>query len=84
MSRTWRSGPTTASCGGVKWTVVGGVGAGGDVAGDGDAVELLEEVEVEPRPPELAVGDAAHAERLDLADGVGDRRVLDGAQLGRR
>ena len=63
---------------------VGGIGAGGDVAGDGDAVELLEEVEVEPRPAELAVGDAAHPERLDLADGSGDRLVLHGAQLRRR
>ena len=59
-----------------------GVRAGGDVAGDGDAVELLQEVEVEPRPPELAIGDAAHAEPFDLAHGVGDRRVLDLAQLG--
>ena len=61
-----------------------GVRAGGDVAGDGDAVELLEEVEVEPGPAELAVGDAAHAERLDLAHGGGDGLVLDGAQLARR
>ena len=60
---------------------VGGIGAGGDVAGDGDAAELFEEVEVEPRPAVLAVRDAAHPQRLDLTDGGGDRLVLHGAQL---
>ena len=65
-------------------TVVGRIGAGRDVAGDRDAVELLEEVEVEPGAPELAVGDAAHPQRLQLAHGSGDRLVLDGAQLRRR
>ena len=49
-----------------------------------DAVELLEEVEVEPGPAELAVGDAAHAERLEPRDGGGDGLVLHGSQLGRR
>ena len=38
---------------------------------------------MEPGPAELAVGDAAHPERLDLAHGGGDGLVLDGAQLGR-
>ena len=58
------------------------VRTGSDVAGDGDTVELLQEVEVEPRPPELAIGDGAHAEPFDAANGVGDRRVFDLAQLG--
>ena len=63
---------------------LGGVGAGGDVAGHGDALELFEEVEVEPGPAELTVGDGPHADRLELGDRVGDRDVLDIAQLGGR
>ena len=61
---------------------VGGVGARRDVAGDGHAVELLEEVEVEPGAAELTVGDRPHPGVLELAHGIGDRRILDGAQLG--
>ena len=60
---------------------LGGVRARGDAAADGDAVELLEEVEVEPCPAELAVGHRSHPDRLQLPHGVGDRLVLDGAQL---
>ena len=60
---------------------VGGVGAGRDVAGDGHAVELLQEIEVEPGAAELTVGDRPHPGRLELAYGVGDRRILDGPQL---
>ena len=63
---------------------LGGVGAGGDVARDGDSVEVFEEVEVEPGPPELAVGDGPHADRLELGDRIRDRHVLDPAQLGSR
>src|SRR5262245_9357922 len=37
---------------------------------------------MEPRATELTVSDAAHAERLELAYGLGDRSVLDSAQLG--
>ena len=55
------------------------VGAGGDGTADLDTGELLEEVEMEPGASELAVGDAAHADRLDLAHRFGDGRVLDGA-----
>ena len=49
---------------------------------DGDAVELLQEVEVEPGAAELTIGNRLHAGRLQLADGVGDRGVLDFAQFG--
>ena len=38
---------------------------------------------MEPRPPELTVGDAPHPEALDGAHRLGDRGVLDLPQLGR-
>ena len=47
---------------------------------DLDAVQLLEEVDVEEGAPELAVGDAAQADLLLAAHHVPDRRVLDRAQ----
>ena len=62
-----RSGPTTDSRGGVMWTVCAAVRVGGDVPRDRDAVELLQEVQVEPRSAELPVRDAAHAGRLEGA-----------------
>ncbi len=40
------------------------------------------DVEVEPRPPELAFRDAAHAEALDPAYRLGDGGILDLPQLG--
>ncbi len=61
---------------------LGGVRTGRDRAAHGDAVELLEEVEVEPRSPELAVGDAPDPGGFELGDHVGDGRILDRAQLG--
>ena len=60
----------------------GRVRARGDVPGHGDTVELLQEVEVEPGPPELAVGHAVEPDRLDPRDGSGDGLVLDGPQIG--
>ncbi len=62
----------------------GGVGAGGDVARHGDTVELLEEVEMEPRPAELAVGHGPHADRFELGDRVGDRDILGLTEFGGR
>ena len=47
---------------------------------DLDAVQLLEEVDVEEGAAELAVGDAAEADLLLAAHHVPDRRVLDRAQ----
>ena len=47
---------------------------------DLDAVQLLEEVDVEEGAPELAVGDALEAHLLLAARHVTDRRVLDRAQ----
>src|SRR6185295_6494512 len=46
-----------------------------------DAGELLEKVDVEVGAAELAVGDAAQPHVLLEADDLGDRVVLDGAQL---
>ncbi len=60
---------------------LGRVGARRDRTADLDAGELLEEVEMEPRAPKLAVGDAAHPDGLDLADRVGDGVVLDAPLL---
>ena len=61
---------------------LGGVGAGGDVARHRDPLELFEEVEVEPRPAELAVRHGSHADRFELGDRVGDRDILGLAELG--
>ena len=58
----------------------GAVKADRDAALGFDALELLEEVDVEVGAPELAVGDAVQAEVLLEADDVADRRVLDFAQ----
>ena len=63
---------------------LGSIGTGRDRTTDLDTGELLEEVEVEPGAPELAVGDAAHADRLDVMHGLGDGLVLHGALLGCR
>ena len=63
---------------------LGGVGARRDRPADLDAGKLFEEVEVEPGAPKLAVGDAAHADSLDLAHGVGDGLVLDRTLLAPR
>ena len=79
MSRTWRKRPGDRQA---RWREVNGLGRVGtrrDCTADLDAGELFEEVEVEPRASELAIGDAAHADRLDLSHGVGDCLVLDGA-----
>ena len=46
-----------------------------------DAAELLEEVDVEVGAAELAVGDALEADVLLELDDLGDRLVLDFAQL---
>ena len=59
-----------------------GVGARLDLSRHGDAVELAQEVEMEPLASKLTVGDASDAGRLELHDHLGDRGVLDAAQLG--
>ena len=51
---------------------------------DGDAFQLLEEVDVKERAAELAVGDAFQAGVLLFLDDVADVRVFDLPQLGLR
>jgi hypothetical protein len=48
--------------------------------GDGHAVHLLQEVDMEEGAAEFAVGDALQADLLLLRDQVADAFVLDGAQ----
>ena len=48
-----------------------------------DATELLKEVDVEVGPAKLAVGDRLQPHVLLELDDLGDRLVLDGAQLRR-
>ena len=54
----------------------------GDAAVLLDPVELEQEVGVEEVAAELAVGDRLEAEAFLPLDQLGDRLVLDGAQLG--
>ena len=49
-----------------------------------DAAQLVEEIDVEVGAAELAVGDALQADVFLEPDDLGDRVVLDGAQLPRR
>ena len=49
----------------------------------GDAVEPPEEIEMPPRPPQLAVRDAAQAQFLLLRDDALDLAVLDRLEPGR-
>src|SRR5713101_3404939 len=53
----------------------------GDAAGDRHALQPLQEVGMEERPPVLAVGDAAQTGGFLLRHEVADRVVLRGAQL---
>jgi hypothetical protein len=45
-----------------------------------DTFQLLEEIDVKVRPPELAVGDALEPDVFLQADDIGDRGVFDGAE----
>src|SRR6185436_14443110 len=54
-----------------------------DPAGDGDALELLQEVGVKERPAKLAVGDAAKPDAFLLPGDVADVLVLDAPEIGR-
>ena len=74
--------PVTESFGGVMCTVSGELELDAICPDTVDPVELLEEVEMEPLAAELAVGDAVDPRRFQLRDHLGDRRVLDAAQLG--
>jgi hypothetical protein len=51
-----------------------------DAAAHGDAIELLQEIDMEIGAPILAVGDAAEADRLLQRDRVADGAVFDLAQ----
>ena len=48
------------------------------------AAQLLEEIDVEVRAPKFAVGDGRKADVLLHLHDLGDRAVLDGAELRRR
>ena len=63
---------------------LGGVGACRNRTTDLDSGELFEEVEMEPRAAELAVGHAVHPERFHLAHRPGDGSILDCPLLGSR
>ena len=82
MSFTWRTLSITRITGGASSSrAVGLPDRHRDVGLD--AAELLEEVDVEVGAAELAVGDALQADVFLELDDLGDRVVLDRAQLRR-